>query len=163
MWSVTLLCGWTTNQMWHSNVCQPISKWHSLMWDPLYHSTDKLIERTFWNPQLGYLLPFRDQDETFLGDRRSQIFQRFPLVELNKGPVLSNMDSEPYFGDQMIHSNVVPPINLVIISKKSPISCTGWNGPRTSINSSSDNWLNLFKISSLSQVSNLRIVDTTLD
>ena len=32
--SVPLLCGWTQNQMLRSNVCQPMTKWLSLMWSP---------------------------------------------------------------------------------------------------------------------------------
>ena len=36
MRSVAVLRGSTQNQILHSNVCQPMTKWYSLIWYPLY-------------------------------------------------------------------------------------------------------------------------------
>ena len=34
--SNVLQCGWTQNQILHSNACQPMAKWYSPIWYPLY-------------------------------------------------------------------------------------------------------------------------------
>ena len=44
--NLTLLCGWTQNQMLQFYVCQPITKWYTLMWYPLYRSTTTEVRMT---------------------------------------------------------------------------------------------------------------------